>query len=75
MKSFKKLLWLDHFISAIGGGFTSFGLGIYVFQQTGKASAMELVILLVDSVGRNHHYGQRWRSRIPGALSCVTSSL
>ncbi|GIO71399.1 hypothetical protein J27TS7_09130 [Paenibacillus dendritiformis] len=29
--------------SAIGSGLTSVGLGIYVFKQTGKASAMALV--------------------------------
>jgi MFS transporter, DHA3 family, macrolide efflux protein len=40
------LLWSGQFISAIGSGLTSFGLGIYVFQQTGKASAMALVTLL-----------------------------
>lgn len=47
-KSFKKflLLWSGQFISAIGSGLTSFGLGIYVFQQTGLASATALVILL-----------------------------
>ncbi|MGG4090911.1 MFS transporter [Paenibacillus lautus] len=47
-KSFKKflLLWSGQLISTIGNGLTSFGLGIYVFQQTGKASAMALVTLL-----------------------------
>jgi len=40
------LLWSGEFISAIGSGLTSFGLGVYVFQQTGKASAMALVTLL-----------------------------
>lgn len=47
-KSFKKflLLWSGEFVSAIGSGLTSFGLGVYVFQQTGKASAMALVMLL-----------------------------
>ncbi|WP_019423399.1 MFS transporter [Paenibacillus sp. OSY-SE] len=47
-KSFRKflLLWSGQLISAIGSGLTSFGLGIYVFQQTGKASAMALVTLL-----------------------------
>ncbi|MEY9977911.1 MFS transporter [Lysinibacillus sp. RC79] len=40
------LLWSGQLISAIGSGLTSFGLGIYVFQQTGKASAMALVTLL-----------------------------
>ncbi|TQR37253.1 MFS transporter [Lysinibacillus sphaericus] len=45
---FKKflLLWSGQLISAIGSGLTAFGLGIYVFQQTGKASAMALVTLL-----------------------------
>ena len=46
-KSYSKflLLWSGQFISAIGSGLTSFGLGVYVFKQTGKASAMALVIL------------------------------
>ncbi|MFJ3388027.1 MULTISPECIES: MFS transporter [unclassified Lysinibacillus] len=45
---FKKflLLWSGQLISAIGSGLTAFGLGIYVFQKTGKASAMALVTLL-----------------------------
>ncbi|WP_249168646.1 hypothetical protein [Alkaliphilus sp. B6464] len=47
-KSFGKflLLWSGEFVSAIGSGFTSFGLGVYVFEQTGKASATALVMLL-----------------------------
>lgn len=47
-KSFRKflLLWSGQFVSAIGSGLTSFGLGVYVFQQTGKVSAMALVTLL-----------------------------
>lgn len=40
------LLWSGDFISAIGSGLTSFGLGVYIFQQTGKASLMALVTLL-----------------------------
>ncbi len=46
--SFKKflLLWSGQLISSIGSGLTSFGLGVYVFNQTGKASAMALVTLL-----------------------------
>lgn len=39
-------LWSGQFISAIGSGLTSFGLGIYVLQQTGQTSAMALVTLL-----------------------------
>lgn len=40
------ILWSGQFISSIGNGLTSFGVGIYVFQMTGKASAMGLVTLL-----------------------------
>lgn len=40
------LLWSGEFISAIGSGLTSFGLGVYVFEQTGKASATAIVMLL-----------------------------
>lgn len=40
------LLWSGELISAIGSGITSFGLGVYVFNVTGKASAMTLVTLL-----------------------------
>ncbi|MGE7674311.1 MFS transporter [Lysinibacillus sp. NPDC094403] len=45
---FKKflLLWSGQLISAIGSGLTAFGFSIYVFQQTGKASATTLVVLL-----------------------------
>lgn len=47
-KTFRKflLLWSGNFISAIGSGLTSFGLGVYVFQQTGKTSLMALITLL-----------------------------
>lgn len=40
------LLWAGEFISAIGSGLTSFGLGVYVFKQTGSAGSMALVTLL-----------------------------
>lgn len=40
------LLWSGSFISAIGSGLTAFGLGVYIFQQTGKTSLMALVTLL-----------------------------
>lgn len=39
------LLWAGEFISAIGSGLTSFGLGIYVFNQTGSAASMALITL------------------------------
>ena len=47
-RSFRKflLLWSGDFVSAIGSGLTSFGLGVYLFQETGKASLMALVTLL-----------------------------
>lgn len=47
-KSFKKflILWFGEFISAIGSGLTAFGLGVYVFRLTGKASAMALITIL-----------------------------
>lgn len=40
------LLWAGELISGVGGGLTSFGLGVYVFQQTGSAADMALVTLL-----------------------------
>ncbi|MCR5650762.1 MAG: MFS transporter [Lachnospiraceae bacterium] len=46
--SFKKflLLWTGELVSSIGGGLTSFGLGVYIFQKTGSAAGMALVTLL-----------------------------
>ncbi len=45
---FKKfmVLWTGELISSIGGGLTSFGLGVYVFRETGSAAGMALVTLL-----------------------------
>ena len=40
------LLWSGDLISQIGGGLTSFGLGVYIFNRTGSASQMALVTLL-----------------------------
>ena len=40
------LLWIGELISAIGGGLTSFGLGVYVFEKTGSAAGMAIVTLL-----------------------------
>ncbi|MDY5219819.1 MAG: MFS transporter [Eubacteriales bacterium] len=40
------LLWAGELVSSIGGGLTSFGLGVYVFQQTGSAANMALITLL-----------------------------
>ncbi|MEB2299118.1 hypothetical protein LAV72_05705 [Lysinibacillus xylanilyticus] len=43
---FKKflLLWSGQLISTIGSGLTAFGLGIYVFQQTGFGSTCRLCV-------------------------------
>lgn len=48
LKPFGKflLLWSGELISAIGGGLTSFGLGVYVYQQSGMASHVSFVMLL-----------------------------
>ncbi|MCH5324846.1 MAG: MFS transporter [Eubacterium sp.] len=45
---FKKflLLWAGELISSIGGGLTSFGLAVYVFNETGSAADMAIVSLL-----------------------------
>ncbi len=45
--SFKKflLLWMGELISSIGGGLTTFGLGVYIFARTGSAASMALVTL------------------------------
>ena len=40
------LLWAGELISSIGGGLTSFGLGVYIFKTTGSAAGMALVTLL-----------------------------
>ena len=40
------LLWTGELVSSIGGGLTSFGLGVYIFQRTGSAASMALVTLL-----------------------------
>ncbi len=40
------LLWAGELISGVGGGLTSFELGVYVFQKTGSAASMALVTLL-----------------------------
>ena len=46
--SFRKfmILWSGELLSSIGSGMTAFGLGIYVYNQTGKASATAFVTLL-----------------------------
>ena len=40
------LLWSGELVSSIGGGLTSFGLGVYIFNRTGSAAGMALVTLL-----------------------------
>ena len=47
-KNFQKFIlpWFGELVSSIGSGLTSFGLGVYVFRQTGSAADMALVSLL-----------------------------
>ena len=40
------LLWAGEFVSSIGGGLTSFGLGLYIYNLTGSATHMSLLTLL-----------------------------
>lgn len=40
------LLWSGELISSIGGGLSSFGLGIYIYQKTGSAAGMAFMTLL-----------------------------
>ena len=40
------ILWMGELISCIGSGLTSFGLGVYIFRQTGSAAEMAFVTLL-----------------------------
>ena len=58
MKKFL-LLWIGELISSIGGGLTSFGLGVYVFQKTGSAAGMALVTLLWISAYPSFHCSGR----------------
>lgn len=46
--NFKKfiLLWIGDLISQIGAGITSFGLSVYIFQQTKNAGDIALITLL-----------------------------
>lgn len=46
--NFKKfiLLWIGDLISQIGAGLTSFGLSVYIFQQTKNAGDIALITLL-----------------------------
>lgn len=40
------LLWFGELVSSVGGGLTSFGLSVYIFNTTGSAANMALVMLL-----------------------------
>ena len=40
------LLWSGELVSSIGGGLTSFGLGVYVFQKTGSVTSTAMITLL-----------------------------
>ena len=45
MKKFL-IIWVGELLSTIGSGLTAFGLGVYVYQQTGMATATALISLL-----------------------------
>jgi len=40
------LLWTGELVSSVGSGLTSFGLTVYVFNQTGSAASTSLIALL-----------------------------
>lgn len=40
------ILWSGEFISAIGSGLSTFGIGVYIYKLTGSATAMSMVTLL-----------------------------
>ena len=40
------LLWVGELISSIGGGLTTFGLGVYIYDLTGSAANMAIVTLI-----------------------------
>lgn len=40
------LLWIGEVVSSIGGGLTSFGLGVYIFKLTGSAGKMAIITLI-----------------------------
>ena len=39
------IIWFGEFVSSIGSGLTAFALAVYVFQMTGTATSVSLVIL------------------------------
>ncbi len=39
------VIWIGQFISLVGSGLTGFGLSVWVFTQTGKATPMALTAL------------------------------
>ena len=45
MKKFL-IIWVGELLSTIGSGLTAFGLGVYVYQQTGMETATALISLL-----------------------------
>lgn len=44
MKTFL-IIWIGQLISMLGSGLTSFGLGVWIFAQTGKATPFALTVL------------------------------
>ena len=44
MKTFL-VIWIGQLVSMLGSGLTSFALGVWIFEQTGKATPFALTIL------------------------------
>lgn len=44
MKTFL-IIWIGQLISILGSGLTGFALGVWIFQQTGKATPFALTVL------------------------------
>lgn len=44
------LLWAGELVSSVGGGLTGFGLGVYVFEQTGSTASMVLAVYPIKAV-------------------------
>ena len=38
-------VWLGQFLSLIGSGLTSFGLGVWIYEQTGQATPFALTVM------------------------------
>lgn len=44
-------IWIGQMVSVLGSGLTGFGIGVWVFQKTGSATAMSLIALATSLPG------------------------